>query len=121
MHDDATAYFQRGNAFEELYKLKEAVGDYSKAIEINSMFALAYLKRGSLYKSLDDYSSAFSDYDRIIDLDAGRQVSAAANFRRGVLYGSLREYGKALIGFRLAESLGIKAEDIRIARLRLGI
>jgi tetratricopeptide (TPR) repeat protein len=44
---DANAYFNRGNAYEEKSDHDRAIAEYSKVIEINPQDANAYFNRGS--------------------------------------------------------------------------
>ncbi|MFA9276107.1 MAG: hypothetical protein ACEQSE_14675, partial [Candidatus Aquirickettsiella gammari] len=60
----ADAYYQRGIAQEELHNLKEAIVDYSNAIEKRSSHVEAYTHRGWAKHQLNNYTAAISDYQK---------------------------------------------------------
>ena len=60
-----------------------AVGDYNKAIELNSTDPAAYLNRGQAYSGKKSYDLAVLDYDKTIELDP---KNSTAYLKRGDVY-----------------------------------
>ena len=56
------AYYNRGNAYSELGEYKQAISDYTRAIELDPEYAEAYYNRGLAYKQLGNCSAANSDF-----------------------------------------------------------
>ncbi|WP_051410953.1 tetratricopeptide repeat protein [Synechococcus sp. CC9616] len=50
--------------------LQGAIADWTKAIEINPMFAKAYFNRGVAKKNLKDYQASIADYTKAIEIDS---------------------------------------------------
>lgn len=46
-----------------------ALADFSRAIELNSDYAMAYANRGVVYHEMGDYQSALPDFDKAIELN----------------------------------------------------
>jgi len=77
------AYYNRGVAYARTGDLDRAERDYSKAIELNSAYALAYHNRGNIRRQKGAYALAVADYDAA--LDAGMKSRAALSlFGRGM-------------------------------------
>jgi tetratricopeptide (TPR) repeat protein len=60
------AYFQRGIASRESGKCHEAIFDFTRAIELYSIYSPAYLERGRAYQKLGDYRQAIDDYSVVV-------------------------------------------------------
>jgi tetratricopeptide (TPR) repeat protein len=54
---NASAYLNRGMAYERINHMQQAIADYSKAIELAPDYAKAYYARGTLLWYLDDEAS----------------------------------------------------------------
>ncbi|MAV10977.1 MAG: hypothetical protein CMN96_05960, partial [Synechococcus sp. MED850] len=50
--------------------LQGAIADWTKAIEMNPMFAKAYFNRGVAKKNLKDYQASIADYTKAIEIDS---------------------------------------------------
>ena len=85
-------YNNRGNAYFRLRKFKEAVSDYTKAIEIDPG-GKAYYNRALALLRLGDFSRAVSDLDKAIRNDP---KSSRAYCGRGYALFKLGEYRRAL-------------------------
>ncbi len=68
--NDARAFVDRGDAYEDLNKHAEAIADYTSAIAINPEYAYAYASRCQSHEMLDDHKLALADCDKAIELDA---------------------------------------------------
>jgi tetratricopeptide (TPR) repeat protein len=69
--DDANAYSCRAEAYMLLGNYAEAVADYSRAIELDTMEANALIlnNRGEAFRKLGELDRAFADYSDAIKLD----------------------------------------------------
>ncbi len=87
------AYMNRGLAYEKDGKIRLALADYSKALEINPEYAKAYNNRGVAYAGMHRYQEAMDDYNRSIELDPDY---AQVYNNRCVLYGRLGEFERTI-------------------------
>ena len=106
----AEAYYNRGTAYARQGDFENAIADYNKAIELNSMFVDAYYNRGLIYEDRglgnilsgrDYFEKAIADYDKAIDLNPN---FAKAYNNRGIAY-----YNLGLIAYALPNIL--KGQD----------
>jgi tetratricopeptide (TPR) repeat protein len=74
-------------------KNKEAIEDYTKAIEINSNYVAAYNCRGIAYYNQKKYTEAIVDYTKAIEIDADYKH---AYFNRGLAYSGQKKYKEAI-------------------------
>jgi tetratricopeptide (TPR) repeat protein len=65
---NAMFYVERGNVWEDMGKLDEAIADCDRAIELKPTLYWAYSSRGSSYVKVKNYQDALSDYTTAIDL-----------------------------------------------------
>ena len=68
--NNALAYRNRGNSYNELGQNERAIEDYDKAIELDPNVAAAYNRRGISYSELGQNERAIEDYDKAIALDS---------------------------------------------------
>jgi serine/threonine protein kinase/tetratricopeptide (TPR) repeat protein len=99
------AYYCRGNAYFLLGRHKEALEDYSKAIELDPKLAAGWLGRGWTYNILQQWDKAIADCTKGIDLDP-KNTSAWGN--RGQAYVGLRQWDKAIADCTKTIELGTK-------------
>ncbi len=64
----AIAYFNRGNAKDELKDTQGAIADWGKAIDINPQYANAYVNRGLAKKKQGDLQGSCADYKKAVSL-----------------------------------------------------
>ena len=108
------AYKNRGNAYSGLGRHNEAIKDFSKAIAIDSNFAIAYYNRGNAYYDLERYDEGIEDYSKAIALN---QDYTKAYCNRGNAYYKLKRYVTAKRDYNKA----IKIDpDFYIAHYNLG-
>ena len=100
--DNASNYYNRGNAFHNLKNYNEAINDYNKAIELNPNNASYYNNRGISFNSLKEYEKAINDYNKAIELNSSY---ALAYNNRGVSFYNLKKYEKAIISYSRAIKL----------------
>ncbi len=60
-------YHGRGDTYRILKQYKQAIKDYSKAIELNKDFPSAYKFRAECYYELGNFSQAINDYNKAIE------------------------------------------------------
>ena len=74
----ADAYYNRGRAYFDLGHYRQAIEDYSKAIEIKPDYEDAYINRGAAYAQLGDANLSINDFR----MAAKRGSERAKNFLR---------------------------------------
>ena len=79
--------------------LQGAIADWTKAIEMNPMYAKAYFNRGVAKKNLKDYQASIADYTKAIEINS-EYYHAYTN--RGIVFeiegdlkGACRDWKKA--------------------------
>jgi len=110
----AEAYNNRGNAYREMKKYREALQDYNQAISIDPRFVVAYNNRGNVYFDQQNYQMAIRDYNKAISLDSSYQ---RAYLNRGLAYQRLKRNDLACQDFTRACQLG-DCDGIEWARKR---
>ena len=99
---NASAHFNRGVALTHLGRHKEALADFTHAIEFNPQHAAAYVGHGRGLMHLGCYKEALADYTRAIKLDP---QYAMAYDGRGNILDVLGRHEKALVDFTRAIEL----------------
>jgi len=108
----AEAYNNRGNAYREMKKYREALQDYNQAISIDPQFIVAYNNRGNVYYDQQNYQMAIRDYNKAISLNSSYN---RAYLNRGLAYLQLKRSDLACQDFTRACQLG-DCEGIEWAR-----
>jgi tetratricopeptide (TPR) repeat protein/serine/threonine protein kinase len=103
--DHAHAYYCRANAYANLRDDKEAVADYSRAIERDQEHILAWFSRGIAHNNLDQLDRAVADFSQAIKLDP--KFARAWN-NRGVAYHRQGKQQKAVADYSQAIQLDPK-------------
>ena len=95
--------------------LKEAMWNYSKAIELNKNSAVSLTNRAGLFGQIKRFDLAWGDYNAAIaaDPDYGNAYLGRGN----LLYGAKR-YAEALKDFERAVALGVPIADEEIEKVR---
>jgi tetratricopeptide (TPR) repeat protein len=82
----ATAFKNRGNAYDDKGEYDRALEDYDRAVTINPLDADAFNSRGTTYIALARYERAISDFDEAIRLNSASPLILSNRcFARGVL------------------------------------
>ncbi len=96
----AIAYYNRGNAKDELGQHQAAIADYDKAIQFNFDDARVYSNRGNVKNSLGKHQAAIADFDKAIQLNPDDAEPynnrGGAKFRLGDLQAAIADYDKAI-------------------------
>jgi Tfp pilus assembly protein PilF len=62
----AKQYLKAGDEFAKKMNFKDAIEQYTKAIELDPDYDKAYIQRAISYNRLNDFENAASDFDRAI-------------------------------------------------------
>jgi tetratricopeptide (TPR) repeat protein len=87
--------YQKGASYLKQNKLDEAIGEFSKAIELNSRSDKAYYDRGRAYGAKGDLERALADYTQVININSPETIQSAYN-NRGLIYEDKGDLDKAL-------------------------
>jgi tetratricopeptide (TPR) repeat protein len=63
---NAKQYFKAGESFVEAGNQKDAIAQFTKAIELNPDYLQAYVSRAEAYKAIDELQKAADDYKRAL-------------------------------------------------------
>src|SRR5689334_3093963 len=67
--DLATAYKNRGNAYDDQGDYGHAIEDYGQALAINPLDAEAFNSRGTTFTALGQYDHAIADFDQAVQIN----------------------------------------------------
>ncbi|TAN43575.1 MAG: tetratricopeptide repeat protein [Nitrospirae bacterium] len=99
----AKGYYKQGDAYLQAGKYKEAVTEFTKALELNSLYAEAYLGRGDAYSGLENATEAIGDYTNYLELNTkdtfGYLKRAAAFSFAGYFQKAIEDLDKVLAEF----------------------
>ena len=110
----AGAYYNRGIGYMDKGETKKAIGDLSKAIEMNPGYVSSYNNRGVIYASIRNYDMAIRDFKDALLLDPD-DVDALKNI--ALSYSDIGNMAEAEIYYGMAARLG-DAQSIEILRQR---
>ncbi len=100
--DLATAFKNRGNAYDDKGDHIRAIADFGTALAINAEDADAFNSRGTTYTALGQYDRAVLDFDQAVMLNPGSPIAF-----------SNRCFAKALVG-QLEAGLADCNESLRL-------
>lgn len=106
--DLATAYKNRGNAYDDKGEYERALEDYERALAINPADADAFNSRGTTYTALERYDLAIRDFDEAMKLNPSSPIAL-----------SNRCFAKAVSG-ELEQALADCDEALRMRRRNPG-
>lgn len=110
INPEALSYFGKANFKRRMKNHKEAIEDYTKALELYPNFAEAYYKRANVKVTLGDNEGALKDYNKAIEIDPNL---AEAYNNRGILKLKLGNENGANLDFLQAGMLGyVRAYDV---------
>lgn len=99
-NDLATAYKNRGDAYDDTGQYERALEDYDRAVTINPLDAEAFNSRGTTYIALERYELAVEDFDRAIRINPSSPATLGnrcfANAVLGKLEQALSDCNEAL-------------------------
>jgi tetratricopeptide (TPR) repeat protein len=103
LNPDYLSYFNVAYTLDLMDKVKEAVQNYDKSIELKSDYYLSYNNRGYEYYKLKDYKKSEADYTKSIELKDDYYLSL---YNRGLLYYETKKYAKAVEDYKNALKYG---------------
>jgi Flp pilus assembly protein TadD len=109
----AIDWVEKGFALGIAGEHQEAIGAFTKAIELNPKYAEAFYNRGEAYRILGNFRLAIRDYDKAIELNP---TDAKPYGARGVAYGSLGEHRQAIRDYDKAIELDPTDAEIYVTR-----
>ena len=86
-------YNREGERCYSLKQYKEAVENYTRAIQLQANNSIFYNNRGCSYDNLGEYDKAISDYNKAIRLDP---QDASVYVNQGYLFAKLEKYDEAI-------------------------
>ncbi len=93
------AYYNMGNAYDELKEYQKAINAYQKAIEIKPDEHNAYYNMGIAYGELGEYQKAINAYQKAIEIKPDEHN---AYYNMGNTYRELKKYQKAINAYQKA-------------------
>ena len=70
----AWSYYNKGEEYQAVENWIMAIGEYTRAIQVNPNFMDAYWDRGYSYQQLGQHAESIPDYDMAIQLDPNEGV-----------------------------------------------
>ena len=90
-NDLATAYKNRGNAYDDQGQFEQALEDYDRALTLNPSDAESFNSRGTTYIALERYELAIGDFDKAIGINPSSPVTLANRCFARALVGALEQ------------------------------
>jgi Tfp pilus assembly protein PilF len=100
--DDKLPFLARGTVYLKTGDTKNAVGDFTRAIEIDSKHPKAYHLRGLAHEMAGDNDEALKDFNRAIEIDS---EYGAAFFSRATLLTKMGQEDLALEDMKMVNHL----------------
>jgi predicted O-linked N-acetylglucosamine transferase (SPINDLY family) len=100
--DFAEGYYKRGNAYNGLGCLPDALVDYDQAIALDTGYANAYCNRGTVLERLKRWDGALASYDRGLALNPN---DAFAHYNRAGILRELKRFDEAIASYDRAIAL----------------
>ena len=97
-------YYDRGDTYGAKGEYDEAVGDFSKAIELNPEFTEVYAKCPLAYFRMGEFEPAIRDYDKVLELKPKFIEVYAA---RGIISLHIEEWESAKLDLIFARNLRV--------------
>jgi tetratricopeptide (TPR) repeat protein len=80
---NASAFNNRGVAYEMRGEFDPALSDYNKAIALYPKFATAYANRGDVYSKKNDKERAVTEYRRALEIEPSNEIALSGLKRLG--------------------------------------
>ena len=111
-----SAYYKRGDAYDETREYDKAITSYSNAIELDPNHALSYYNRGCAYGEIGEYEKAIADFNKAVELDPN---DANAYYNRGLAYHEKGEAPEAVNDLEKCIGLSTDPERTKAAQQAL--
>ena len=99
----AERHFSLGWTAQKERRWRDAIGHYTRALEIDRALFSAWSNRGMCWHQLGKPHEALRDYEKAFAIGSP-QLRQIIRVNRGVLYGSVRRYDEALADFAADQS-----------------
>ncbi len=99
-----------------MYRDKEAIADYTKAINLDRNFQRAYLNRGLAYYFSEQYPQAISDFNKLVEINP-ESIKNVLEFRASAYY-KIGMFDKSQEDIEKAKSLGIKLQEEFVSKVK---
>jgi len=113
---NAKQYYKAGKDFVATKNYKDAIEQFTKAIEMNPDYAIAYIERADAFEKINEYKSAADDYSRAIVFEQkDPQIfygAARINYKLGK-YEEAKEF--------IEKSLALKSKYLEALQLKVKI
>ena len=107
-------YLQRGVLYlNELKNAKDAIKDFTKAMELNSDNLILPFNRGTAYIQTSDWKKAKADFDKVLSI---RPDYVNAWLNRGIVLLNMKKYDEALADFNEGLRLNPRYPNLYRAR-----
>jgi protein O-mannosyl-transferase len=112
-HPSDIAYYNLGDAYDNLGKYQTAIENYNKAIALNPLYAMAYNNRGVAQIGFKKYDASMLDFSKAISIDPN---CAGAYYNRGNLWSNFNKMEKAIADFTKALTIDTSYADAYVHR-----
>jgi len=92
----AIAFYNRGNAYEDMNDYRRAIADYGQSIRLDPQSSEAFFNRAVAHKHNQELTLAIADYDEAIRLNP---QDASAYLNRGVAHKAKQDLTRAMADF----------------------
>jgi len=103
---NAEAHYDLAWLYGSRLELAEAVGEYSKTIQMNNRLSDAYYNRGLVYAAMGEFTKAIEDFSSTINLNP---AAADGYCNRGNVYFSLNKVDLAILDY--TKGIGLNPGD----------
>jgi tetratricopeptide (TPR) repeat protein len=111
----AECYHNRAIADEALGRATEAMGDYSRALELDPSLTAAALNRGTLLCNAHRYDDAIADFQRALRTSPDPETTGHIHYNLAVAYLAKRDRSAAAASIEEAVGRGYhKARELRV-------
>lgn len=107
------AFYNRGISHKALGQLDDAIGDYTRALEIDPRHAGSFNNRGSLFHDKGEFDKSLADLDKAITIDP---KFAFAYNNRGTVRETMGDKPGAIADYRKAITMTPQDDDDRAAQ-----
>lgn len=111
--EDPNEYFEKGISYAESDNYKDAIKNFTLAIELKPTFFEAYYNRGIVKSRLHSYYEAITDYNSAIDIN---DKFTEAYYSRGIAKAKIKNYNDALNDFNRTIELNSTFADAYLNR-----
>ena len=95
-------HYHVGLCYSNLDEFENAIGPYSRALDLLPFEAVYYHERAKAYLLTEEYELALDDFNRVIEM---QPYNSHAHFGRGFAYKNMRDYDKASADFERAKEI----------------